>query len=179
MPSSAIVPIPLALTPAQTLYLDDLQRRLADAQHGTKAPLIERAAIDKLIAEQNFSNSDRADPVTAAKIGRILGVDAIILGTITHYDYEDKVTGGGGTSFGGFGRASMSTKHDIKARVQIDARIVSTDSAEVLGAVQGAGEVAQFGVGGTCEISEHPEHVVGVLLHLFIDGGLVEFAHFR
>ena len=63
-----------------------------------------RAAIDKLIAEQNFSNSDRADPVTAAKIGRILGVDAIILGTITHYDYEDKVTGGGGTSFGGFGR---------------------------------------------------------------------------
>lgn len=38
--------IPLALTPAQTLYLDDLQRRLAEAQHGTKAPLIERAAIE-------------------------------------------------------------------------------------------------------------------------------------
>lgn len=113
---------------------------------GGKASLIERAAIDKLIAEQNFSNSDRADPVTAAKIGRILGVDAIILGTITHYDYEDKVTGGGGTSFGGFGRASMSTKHDIKARVQIDARIVSTDSAEVLGAVQGAGDFMKKGV---------------------------------
>src|SRR3954465_2826788 len=49
--------------------------------------VIERNAIDKLLTEQNFSNTDRTDPITAAKLGRILGVDAIILGTITHYDY--------------------------------------------------------------------------------------------
>ena len=61
-----------------------------------KVSVIERNAIDKLLAEQNFSNTDRTDPVTAAKLGRILGVDAIILGTITHYDYADKTTGGGG-----------------------------------------------------------------------------------
>src|SRR5690349_5306567 len=34
-----------------------------------KYSVIERAALDKIIAEQNFSNSDRADPTSAAKIG--------------------------------------------------------------------------------------------------------------
>src|SRR5271154_5159956 len=37
--------------------------------------LIERTQLDKIIAEQNLSNSDRADPATAAKIGGVLGVD--------------------------------------------------------------------------------------------------------
>lgn len=113
---------------------------------GGKAIVLERAALDRLISEQNFSNSDRADPVTAAKLGRILGVDAIILGSVTHYDYDDKTTGGGGSPLAGFGRVNMSTKHDITARVQVNARIVSTDTAVVLEAVQGAGEVMKKGV---------------------------------
>jgi len=108
--------------------------------------VIERSAMDKLLAEQNFSNSGRADPVTAAKIGRILGVDAIILGTITRYDYSDTTTGGGGARFGGFGGSSMKTKHDISARVQISTRLISPDTAEVLAVSQGAGEVNRKGV---------------------------------
>src|ERR1700694_5042943 len=32
--------------------------------------VIERSALDKILAEQNFSNSDRADSSTAAKIGK-------------------------------------------------------------------------------------------------------------
>ena len=35
--------------------------------------VIERKAIDKIMAEQNFSNSDRADSNSAAKIGRLIG----------------------------------------------------------------------------------------------------------
>src|SRR5882762_1866948 len=99
--------------------------------------VIERSAIDKLLSEQNLSNSDRTDPTTAAKLGRILGVDAIILGSITKYDYADKTTGGGGGGFGGFGRGSMNTKHDITAQVQVSARIVSPDTAEVMAVSQG------------------------------------------
>ena len=108
--------------------------------------VVERAAIDKLLAEQNLTNSGRTDPVTAARIGRILGVDTIILGTITHYDYVDKTTGGGGARFGGFGGSSMKTKHDISARVQLDTRLVSPDTAEVMAVSQGAGEVNRKGV---------------------------------
>ena len=109
--------------------------------------VIERNAIDKLLAEQNFSNTDRTDPVTAAKLGKILGVDTIILGTITHYDYADKTTGGRGASrFGGFGGSAMKTKHDINAKVQISTRLVSPDTAEVLAVSQGTGEVNRKGV---------------------------------
>ena len=34
--------------------------------------VIERSAMSKIIAEQNFSNSNRADPNSAAKIGKLL-----------------------------------------------------------------------------------------------------------
>src|SRR5262245_15650243 len=63
--------------------------------------VIERAELEKLVAEQNLTNSDRTDPLTAAKLGRFLGVDVIVLGSVTHYDFEDKMTGGGGSRFGG------------------------------------------------------------------------------
>ena len=108
--------------------------------------VIERSALDKLIAEQNLGNSDRTDALTAAKLGRVLGVDAIVLGSITHFDYDDRTTGGGGAGFGGFGHSSMSTKHDLKALVEISARVVSPDTAEVLSAAQGVGEIARKGV---------------------------------
>jgi curli biogenesis system outer membrane secretion channel CsgG len=105
--------------------------------------VIERIAIDKLLAEQNLSNSDRTDPLTAAKLGRVLGVDVIVLGSITHYDYDDKTKGGGGIRLGG---PSMTTKHDIKALVQISARLVSPDTGEVLAVSQGVGEIDRKGV---------------------------------
>src|SRR5438132_9601489 len=65
--------------------------------------VIERKAMDKILAEQNFSNSDRANPNSAAKIGKLLGVDAIIVGSITQFGNENKDTkvGGGGGGFGG------------------------------------------------------------------------------
>src|SRR6202023_3045224 len=68
-----------------------------------KYSVIERNALDKVLGEQNFSNSDRADASTAAKIGRILGVDAIIIGSITQFGRDDQHTNIGGGGFGGYG----------------------------------------------------------------------------
>jgi len=105
--------------------------------------VIERNAIDKLLSEQNLSNSDRSDPQTAAKLGRVLGVDVIILGSITRYDYLDKTTGGGAHPFM-VGPPKM--KHDISAEVGISTRLVSPDSAEVLAVSQGSGKINRKGV---------------------------------
>src|SRR5436305_851426 len=58
--------------------------------------VIERKALDKILTEQNFSNSDRANPASAAKLGKLLGVDAIIVGSITEFGNETKKTGLGG-----------------------------------------------------------------------------------
>src|SRR5579885_1828834 len=66
--------------------------------------VIERKALDKVLAEQNFSNSNRADSSTAAKIGKILGVEAIIIGSITQFGRDDKKTDIGGGALGGLGR---------------------------------------------------------------------------
>ena len=66
--------------------------------------VIERKMLDKILAEQNFSNSDRVDANSAAKIGRILGVDAIIMGSITQFGRDDKSTNVGAGAFGDFGR---------------------------------------------------------------------------
>ena len=142
--------------------------------------VIERNAIDKLLAEQNLSNSDRTDPLTAAKLGRVLGVDAIILGTITHYDYDDKITGGGGTRFGGFGGVSMKLKHDIKAKVVISTRLVSPDTAEVLMVSQGSGELDRKGVKmdmrNTSGISALQGNVNNPVLNECLDKAIVQLA---
>jgi curli biogenesis system outer membrane secretion channel CsgG len=117
---------------------DLLVKRLV--QDGTYS-VIERKAMDKILAEQNFSNSDRADPNSAAKLGKLLGVDAIIVGSITQFGNDNKDTkiGGGGGGFGGFGIGGFSKK-DSKAVVSLDARIVNIDTAEILGVADGKGE---------------------------------------
>ena len=71
-------------------------------QDGTYS-VIDRKAMDKILTEQNFSNSDRANPNSAAKLGKILGVDAIIVGSVTQFGNETKNTnvGGGGGDWGG------------------------------------------------------------------------------
>jgi curli biogenesis system outer membrane secretion channel CsgG len=106
--------------------------------------VIERKALDKIMAEQNFSNSDRANPASAAKIGKLLGVDAIVVGSITQFGNETKNTkiGGGGGGFAGFGLGGFGHKNS-KAIVGIDARIVDIDTGEILAVAQGKAESAR------------------------------------
>jgi len=84
--------------------------------------VVERRMLDKILAEQNFSTSDRANPATAAKIGKILGLDAIIVGSITQFGGETQQTnvGGVGAARGPFGFGGIGHKKS-KAIVSIDA----------------------------------------------------------
>jgi len=111
-----------------------------------KYSVIERKALDKLIAEQNFSNSDRADPSSAARIGKLLGVDAIIIGSITEFGRDDKSKsiGGIGAAAGKFGIGGVGTK-EAKAVVQITARMVNVETGEILASIQGRGESKRSG----------------------------------
>ena len=109
-------------------------------ENGTYS-VIERKAMDKILAEQNFSNSDRANPNSAAKLGKILGVDAIVVGSVTQFGNENKNTnvGGAGGALGRFGVGGVGHK-ESKAIVTLDARIVDIDTAEILGVATGHGE---------------------------------------
>lgn len=102
--------------------------------------IIERAALDKIMAEQNFSTSQRADPSSAAKLGKLLGVDAIIVGSITQFGNETKKTniGGAGGNWGGFGVGGIGHSKS-NANVGVTARIVNVDTGEILAIAEGAG----------------------------------------
>lgn len=147
------------------------------AQNGTYS-VIERKQIDKILAEQNFGLSGRVDEATAAKIGRILGVDVLILGSINTFGRDDKSRGqGGGVSVPvpGFGGVKLGRKKD-KAVVGINYRMVSTETAEILAAgdargeskresalISGAGSIkGVYGAGGTdMSSSNFAETVIG------------------
>jgi curli biogenesis system outer membrane secretion channel CsgG len=112
--------------------------------------VIERKALDKILAEQNFSNSDRADASTAAKIARVLGVDAMIIGSITQFGRDDKSTSVGGGALGGVtGRFGLGgvRRSESTAVVQITARMVDTSTAEILASVTGKGDSTRSGTG--------------------------------
>ncbi len=115
---------------------------LADAKYH----VYERAVIDKVINEQNFSNSNRADPATAARIGALAGVDVIIVGDITTFGRDDKNYGGGavGYGLGKFGMGGLGV-HKAKAVVEITARMVDVNTGEILASVTGRGESKRSG----------------------------------
>ncbi len=111
-----------------------------------KYRVIDRNAMDKVLKEQNFSNSDRADATTAAKIGRILGVSAIITGTITQFGRDDKHVGvgGGGYGLGRYGLGGVG-KSEAKAVVNVTAKIIDINTAEILAVATGSGESKRGG----------------------------------
>jgi curli biogenesis system outer membrane secretion channel CsgG len=130
----------------------DIGKGIADmlvtnlVRNGTYS-VIERKQLDQVLREQNFQQSGRADPSSAVQLAKLLGVDAIIIGSITQFGRDDKKLGVGGVGvhvggigIGGFGKKSA------KAVVQIDARIVSTTTAEILGVATGHGESKRSGL---------------------------------
>ena len=96
------------------------------AQNGTYS-VMERAQLDRILNEQNFQQDSRSDASSAAKLGRLLGVDAIIIGSITQFQREDK-------------NIQLGMRRETKATVAIDARIVQIGTGEILAVAHGRGE---------------------------------------
>jgi curli biogenesis system outer membrane secretion channel CsgG len=128
----------------------DVGRGIADmlvtqlVRNGTYS-VIERKQLDRVLGEQNFQQSGRADASTAAQLGRILGVDAIVIGSVRQFGRDDKKTGvGGGVRVGGIGLGGVG-RRSAKAVVGIDARIIDIKTAEILGVATGFGESKRSG----------------------------------
>ncbi|NLM97726.1 MAG: hypothetical protein GX175_09005, partial [Halanaerobiaceae bacterium] len=74
--------------------------------------------------------SGRVDPVTAARIGKVLGVDALILSTLTTLNVAEV----GGISVGPL------TVKGVKAEVIITGRVVDATTAEIKDSFEARGE---------------------------------------
>ncbi|WP_049723190.1 CsgG/HfaB family protein [Gilvimarinus polysaccharolyticus] len=108
----------------------------------TNYDIFERGRLNSLIEEQNLGSSGRVDPATAAKIGKIIGVQYIITGAVTEYGESNAGGGGGGVHVGKKGYAAT-----------VDVRIVDVNTSRILFADTGTGNkssmnVRVFGFGG-------------------------------
>lgn len=104
--------------------------------------VIERKRIDTVLAEQDFQASDRADPHTQAKMGRILGVRYIVAGSITKFNTSDKKYSAGGIVKGPIGGLGFKKS---KSEVQLNARIIDAETGEILIAAKGKGDSKKGG----------------------------------
>jgi len=113
--------------------------------------IIERRALDEVLKEQNFSNSSRADAKTAASIGRLLGVEAIIIGSVTQFGLEESALAVGSGTLGRITRGVLGggKRVNTKATVGVTARLVDTRTGEILTAVSGSGESSKASVGAS------------------------------
>lgn len=114
--------------------------------------VLERSQVDKILSEQDMGQAGRLDSGTAAKIGKVLGVDAVMVGTITRFNVEQKKSGFSVGSL--FGSGSKKSK----ATVKLNGRLVSAQTGEILAVGEGSGEASQkdsstrvFGIGGGTE----------------------------
>ena len=112
---------------AGNLAAEVLEQRLVQDGHYS---MIERNGIDKILAEQNFANSDRVDAATAAKIGKILGVGAVIFGSVAQCNVQ----------FQQVKTATTGMKPQGKATCNVSAKVVDTTTAEILAAASSDGE---------------------------------------
>jgi curli biogenesis system outer membrane secretion channel CsgG len=111
--------------------------------------MIERRKIDAVLAEQDFSNSDRADPsaATMAAIGKALGVKYLVVGSITKFGTESSKRGFTGGGLGGrlLGGATVGTSKG-KASVGLTARILDTATGEIMVSKRGEGTSKRSGL---------------------------------
>jgi curli biogenesis system outer membrane secretion channel CsgG len=97
--------------------------------------VIERQAMAAILEEQHAGMSGAIDAATAAKIGKLLGAQAVLLGSITQFSVD--------TKSGGFGAVSASV---TEAESRLDVRIVDTTTGEIVAVAEGSGK-KRFGGG--------------------------------
>ena len=103
--------------------------------------VVERKELDKVLAEQSLGQRGALTPETAPSIGKLLGVDLLVLGSITELGTKDRNVSGGASVFG----AAINTK---TARAAVDIRLVNTTTGEIIAAETEEGTESTFGLGG-------------------------------
>lgn len=106
--------------------------------------VVERSALDQVLQEQKFSNSSNFDPTTAAKLGKLLGVDVLVMGTISQFGVETK-GGGFGAAIPIISSMGKFSANSATAIVTFDMRIVDVDTAEILDVVTVTGKSKRRG----------------------------------
>lgn len=92
--------------------------------------IVERSRIAAVLDEQDFGASGRVDPSHAVEIGRLLGAQVLVFGSVSRFE----MSSGAGISIGGFALSGT------RGRAALTGRIVDATTGVILGSVEGEGE---------------------------------------
>jgi curli biogenesis system outer membrane secretion channel CsgG len=98
--------------------------------------VVEREQLSALMSEKNLALDGDVDPATAVRAGKLLGVKYFLTGAVTEYGSQE--TGAHGAYHVGF---SAGKKTFTAA---MNARIIDTESGEIVWADEARGEDANF-----------------------------------
>ncbi len=91
--------------------------------------VVERDRMEKIMEEQKLQSQGMTDPQTAAQVGRILGLEAIVVGAVSQFGVKTE----------GSDYLISQTKKQV-ADVTVDIRLVDVQSGQVLMADSGKGQ---------------------------------------
>ncbi|MFO7676447.1 MAG: CsgG/HfaB family protein [bacterium] len=130
---TAVLP-PAAVQDADAAPTDGLYDYAAMALMRTgRFTVVDRSAVDRLLAEQEFSYSGAADPASAARLGKMLGAEAVMLVSVNSVRHDEFFS---------------NSPEYREARLHI--KVISVETTEVLYSAQG--EASSFeGAAGALE----------------------------
>ncbi len=116
-----------------------------------KFRVVEREQLAALMQEKNLTLSGDLDPATAVRIGKILGVNYLLTGSVTEYGVTDK--GGHGRGIGKLPGFSAGKRSFVAA---VNSRLIDTSTGEIVWADEARAEessvkVSVGGFGGGVE----------------------------
>ncbi|MFA6541999.1 MAG: CsgG/HfaB family protein [Bacteroidota bacterium] len=104
-----------------------------------KFSVIERQELDKILSEQKLGESGLVTEQTAPKVGKLLGAELFVIGSITECGTKEGNIGGNLPMFGG----GITKK---TARTVVDVRLVNTTTGEVIAAETKEGSESTTGI---------------------------------
>jgi len=110
---------------------DSLQNQVVNLRTFT---VVERTRVDQVVKELNLGASGMVDTNTAAKAGRMLGADALVLGSVASVEID-------GLPEDGYKEVGWKPEY-LSARLGLSFRLVDTSTAQILQAHEVVGEVA-------------------------------------
>lgn len=101
-----------------------------------KFMVIERQQLEAVLKEQAMGLSGAITPQSAAQVGKLLGVELMVMGSVNEFGEKESSVGGGvgsrlGGKLGGIRRVGVESK---TARVGLDIRLVNTSTGEIVAA---------------------------------------------
>jgi hypothetical protein len=102
--------------------------------------VVERKDLEKVLDEQKLGASGVITSETAPAMGKVLGVDMIVVGSVSELGTKKRDIGGGISIFD----AGVSSK---TARAAVDIRLVNTTTGEIIAAETEEGTESSLGLG--------------------------------